>query len=314
MEDRCIEGLERLPDVVRGCVLTVGNFDGVHLGHQRILTAARSLADAEGMAAVAMTFDPPPDLVLRPRDPPQRITPALQKARLLLKAGADYAVTARADPALLSLSPGQFVGEILVSRFAPRHMVEGNDFYYGRRRAGNIEMLRQAGAEHGFAVHVVDSVVCDVGDGPVHVSSSLIRRLLLAGRVEQAADCLGRPFELYGSVIRGLGRGRQLGCPTANLDAGQQVVPADGVYAGMATVGGRDFPAAVSIGDQPTFSDGYRAVEALLLDAGGEYYDEQMALRFVRRLRDQVSFPSAEALRAQIDKDVQSVRQIVSGE
>ncbi|MDP7637734.1 MAG: adenylyltransferase/cytidyltransferase family protein, partial [Phycisphaerae bacterium] len=123
MEERCIEGLEHLSDVVRGCVLTVGNFDGVHLGHQRILAAVRSLADAEGLAAVAMTFDPPPDLVLRPRDPPQRITPALQKARLLLKAGADYAVTARAAPALLSMSPGQFVDEILVSHFAPRHMV-----------------------------------------------------------------------------------------------------------------------------------------------------------------------------------------------
>ena len=136
MEARCITGLDNLPDVVRGGVLTVGNFDGVHLGHQRILAEARSLADAEEMPVVALTFDPPPDLVLRPDDPPQRITLADRKVRLLCGCGADYAVTAKTDPALLSLSPREFVRDILVAHFAPKHVVEGDNFFYGRRRGG----------------------------------------------------------------------------------------------------------------------------------------------------------------------------------
>ena len=310
MDTRCIRGLDNLPDAARGCVLTVGNFDGVHLGHRRILDDARRLADAEGIPAVAMTFDPPPDLVLRPDDQPRRITPAAQRADLLLAAGADYVVTARTDARLLGLSPEAFIAEIIMSRFAPLRMVEGANFFYGKRRAGNIQTLRRAGRAHNFAVHVADPVAVDLGEGPAPVSSTLIRGLLLEGRVKDAARCLGRDFALHGRVTGGQRRGRVLAYPTANIDAGGQVVPGDGIYAGRATVGGAGYPAAISVGDRPTFGAGERAVEAFLLDAEGDLYDESLALSFAERLRDQRKFADGEALRAQIARDVRRVREI----
>jgi len=310
MDTRCIRGLDNLPDAARGCVLTVGNFDGVHLGHRRILDDARRLADAEGAAAVAMTFDPPPDLVLRPDDQPRRITPAARKAELLLAGGADYVVTAGTDAKLLGLSPEAFVSDVIVSRFAPRHLVEGSNFFYGQCRSGNIDTLREAGARHGFAVHVPDPVAVDLGEGPVPISSTLIRLLLLDGRVKDAARCLGRDFVLYGRVTGGQRRGRVLAYPTANIDAGGQVVPGDGIYAGRATVGGAKSAAAISVGDRPTFGPGERAVEAFLLDAEGDFYNESLALSFAERLRDQRKFADGEALRAQIARDVERVREI----
>jgi len=290
----------------------VGNFDGVHLGHQRILTEARSLADAEEMPVVALTFDPPPDLVLRPEDPPQRITLADRKTRLLCGGGADYAVTAKTDLALLSLSHQEFVRDILVVHFAPQHVVEGDNFFYGRKRGGDINTLRSSGVEHGFTVHTAQPVLADFGDGPVRISSTLVRRMLRAGRVELAADTLGRHFEMCGKVVPGMQRGRELNYPTANLDPAQQVIPGDGVYAGIAEVSGRRYPAAISVGDQPTFGDAGRTVEAFLLDASGEFYGQEMVLSFAARLRDQAKFESTEALTDQMNKDVKRVREIIA--
>ena len=291
--------------------MTLGNFDGVHLGHQSILASARALADAEKMPVVAMTFDPPPDLVLRPDDPPRRITLADRKAALLCACGADYAVTARTDMALLALSPEEFVREILVGHFAPKHIVEGNNFFYGRRRAGDVRTLRQSGVECGFTVHLAESIVADFGDGPVLISSTLIRGLLLDGRIEPAGRALGRRFEICGTVVEGMQRGREMNYPTANIDPGQQIVPGDGVYAGVALVDQREYPAAISIGDQPTFGDADRTIEAFLLDVDGCFYGKAMTLGFEARLRDQVRFESPAALAGQMRKDVERVREIV---
>jgi riboflavin kinase/FMN adenylyltransferase len=292
-------------------VLTLGNFDGVHLGHQRILTSARALADAEGMPVVAMTFDPPPGLVLNPDNPPQRITLADRKAELLCECGADYAVTARTDMALLSLSPEDFVSEILVGHFAPKHIVEGNNFFYGSRRAGDIRTLRQSGVDCGFTVHLAESVVADFGDGPVLISSTLIRGLLLDGGIEPAGRALGRRFEIRGTVVEGMQRGREMNHPTANIDPGRQIVPGDGVYAGTATVDECEYPAAISIGDQPTFGDSGRTIEAFLLDVEGCFYGKPMKLGFEARLRDQARFESPAELADQMRKDVERVREIV---
>jgi len=312
MEARCITGLDNLPDDARGGVLTVGNFDGVHLGHQRILSEARGLADAEGMPVVALTFDPPPDLVLRPDDPPQRVTLPEHKARLLCDCGADYAVTAHADLELLSLLPEEFVSDVLVANFAPKHVVEGDNFFYGRKRSGDITTLRSSGLEHGFSVHTAESVLSDFGDGPVQISSTLIRRMLRAGQVERAADALGRPFEMCGTIVAGMRRGRELNYPTANLDSAEQVIPGDGVYAGLARVSGNSYPAAISVGDQPTFGDTGRTVEAFLLDASGEFYGREMALSFTARLRGQRKFESTGALTDQMNKDVEHVREFIT--
>ena len=311
MTPRCITGLDNVPPEARAGVLTLGNFDGVHLGHQSIMASARALGDAEGMPVAAMTFDPPPDLVLRPDDPPRRITLADRKAELLCEYGADYVVTARTDMALLALSPEKFVREILVGYFAPKHIVEGNNFFYGRRRAGDVRTLRESGVDCGFTVHLAESVVADFGEGPVQVSSTIIRAMLLQGRIELAARALGRPFEICGTVVEGMRRGREMNYPTANVDPGRQIVPGDGVYAGTAIVDQREYPAAISIGDQPTFGDASRTIEAFLLDVEGCFYGKVMRLGFAARLRDQARFDSPAELAGQMRKDVARVREIV---
>ncbi len=305
-QDRCIQGLESLPPAVRGCVLTIGNFDGVHVGHRRILLRARELAGRDA-PVVALTFDPPPDLVLRPSDKPQRLTTLAERRRLLLHAGADHVVTAAATAELLALESEAFIREVIEDRFAPRGMVEGPDFHFGRGRGGSVDTLRC----RGFDVRVVEPVAVDLPDGRQIVSSTLIRRLLLAGGVEDAARCLDRLYTLQGRVVGGRGVGRVLEFPTANLDPREQVVPADGVYAGWAAVGTEMHAAAISIGDKPTFhGEGGRAVEAFLLGAAGNYYGREMTLSFARRLRDQERFPGVGALKAQIARDVENVRAI----
>ena len=311
MEDRCIEGLELIPDSLRACVLTIGNFDGVHLGHRRILARAGALADAEAAPVVAMTFEPPPYAVLRPDRPAQRISTPAQRAELLRQAGAEHVVVARADRTLLEMTPDEFIRRVVVRRLAPSHVVEGPDFFFGRRRSGTIETLRAAGEAAGFLLHVVEPAIVELAGGRAEqVSSTLIRQLLLSGDVAGAARCLGRPFALAGTVVPGSGRGRRLDHPTTNLATGDQVCPADGVYAGRADVAGAEFPAAISIGAKPTFAGEARTVEAHLIGASGDYYGRAMVLRFLRRLRGQVRFDDAEALRAQMRKDVQRVREI----
>jgi riboflavin kinase/FMN adenylyltransferase len=303
--------LDNVPDEARGCVLTLGNFDGVHLGHRSIIASARALADAEAIPVVAMTFDPPPGLVLHPDASPQRLTLPDCKASLLCECGADYSVTAQANIELLSLPPEDFVREILVGYFAPKHIVEGNNFFYGRNRAGDVRTLRASGVKCGFTVHLAESIVADLGDGPVLISSTLVRKLLLQGRVESAARALGRPFEICGTVVEGAQRGRGMNYPTANVDPGSQIVPADGVYAGIARVDQREHLAAISIGDQPTFDGSARAIEAFLLDVEGCFYGKIMTLSFETRLRDQVKFESTAELADQMRKDVERVRELV---
>ena len=305
----CLKGLESVPPGLRGCVLTIGNFDGVHLGHRRILLTARALADAEKAPAAALTFDPLPDQVLRPSGAPKRISPLEDRCRRLHQAGADVVVVARCDKPLLSMSPADFIS-LVVERFAPRHVVEGPDFVFGLKRAGNIDLLRKAGAEAGFFVHVVEPVLLDFDEGPDRVSSTLIRMLLVAGRVADANRCLGREFTLYGKVVPGHGRGRVLEFPTANIES-DQILPADGVYAGRACAQGKVHGAAVSIGTKPTFGVGLRTLEAFLIDAAGDFYGNDVAVSFLARLRDQQKFDSPEALKAQIARDVEAVKAIL---
>jgi len=312
MDERCIRGLESLPAKLRGCVLTVGNFDGVHLGHQRILEAARSLGRSEGLPVVAMTFEPPPEQVLRPEHVFMRITPAEQRLELLLAAGCDFVVIVTTNRQFLATTPGEFIERILVGRFAPRHVVEGPNFFFGAGRSGNVQTLLDAAGAGDFAMHVVDPVLLDLSQGPVGVSSTLVRRLVTSGEVEDAARCLGRHFALFGKVVAGAGRGRALlGFPTVNLAVGGQVTPGDGIYAGKASAGGLEHPAAISIGSNPTLGGRGRSIEAFFVDAEGDYYGRQVVLRFVKKLRDQRQFDDAEGLRAQIARDVQRVRQII---
>ncbi len=312
MTGKLLEGLDSLPSEVRQGVLTIGNFDGVHVGHQRILSEAKELATSEAAVVVAMTFDPPPDLVLRPADAPERLTLNEQKGQLLISRGADWVVTVRPTPKLLALPAEAFIERVIVGRFDPHHLVEGHNFLFGRERSGTIETLREAGPSSGFQLQVVEPVLLDFPQGRQRVSSTLIRGFLRAGNVEQANRCLGREFAICGRVVAGQGQGRRLACPTVNIDPGEQIVPADGVYAGRGELGGREYVAAISIGNKPTFGPAAkRVVEAHLLDAQGDFYEQTITLRFVRWMRDQQRFEGPQALKAQMTKDIQHVRDIL---
>lgn len=310
--DRHIVGLQNVPASLQGCALTIGNFDGVHRGHRRIVAHARALADADGDAVVALTFDPPPDLVLRPGDEPQRVGPHEETVKYLLEAGCDAVVTAKTSLDLLHTNPEDFVDEVILRRFAPRHVVEGPNFFFGRGRSGTIATLQHAGRANGFIVHVVDPVMVELDGEPTRVSSTLIRGLIKAGRVDAAGDLLTRPFALTGEVVHGDHLGRTLKYPTANLDRGEQIVPADGVYAGSARLGVTTYPAAVSIGYKPTFASDRRTIEAHLIGAGGEFYGRRIRVGFLKRLRDQVRYNSAAALVEQIARDVEQTKGIVN--
>ena len=307
-----LEGLESLTDQTRGCVLTVGNFEGVHMGHQRILQNARRLANVAGARTVVMTFEPTPAALLIQDRRPELILPRELKFRLLGQCGADLVLLVKTSRDFLATEPQAFVRDVLIGRIGPRHIVEGPNFFFGRERAGSVETLRQLAAEGQYELTVVDPVTMELpGEGEVRVSSSLIRRLVRDGDVASAAKCLGRPFALYGRVVGGARRGRLLDFPTANLEPPVTVIPGNGVYAGWAETGAARYASAVSVGTRPTFGpSSERAIEVHLLDASGDYYDQSMTVSFVARLRDQRKFPDAETLRAQIVKDVQRVREI----
>jgi len=309
---RC--SLQHVPSDALGCVLTIGNFDGVHRGHQAIVSTVADLASAAQVRAVVVTFDPPPDRIVRPDDPPQRITPHERKCLLLAQAGVDLVVTAPTDEAFLAMTPQEFIRYVVMERFAPRCIVEGRNFFFGLGRSGNVDTLRSLGDKEGFAVKVVEPVRVALCDGQHRVSSTLIRRLLREGRVQDAGVCLGRPFALWGQVVAGQGRGRVLEFPTANIAVADQITPGDGVYAGWATICGATYPAAISIGVKPTLGPAERTIEAFLIDEHradqGDLYGLAIELKFVRRLRDQQKFDGMDALRKQIAKDVESVRRI----
>lgn len=301
------------PDLRRG-VVTIGNFDGVHRGHARLLR--RCAERAAGGPVVAMTFDPAPVAILSPDRAPRRLTPLPEKLRLLESGGATAALVLRTDAALLALTPEQFVESVLAGPLEPRRVVEGPTFRFGVGRSGSVETLCELGPRFGFDVDVVPPAEIELPppDGRQIVSSSLVRRLIAEGRIDAAADCLDRPYALIGSVIHGAARGRGLGFPTINIDIGDMQWPADGVYAGRARFEGATrsgpFPAAISVGSRATFGAGQRVVEAFLLDHTGERYGQTARLELVSWVRAQRAFASADELAEQIARDVEAVRRV----
>jgi riboflavin kinase/FMN adenylyltransferase len=301
-----VEGLEGLAAVPAGAVVSVGNFDGVHLGHERILATARELKARDRAPAVAVvTFEPHPTTVLRPEAAPPRLTPPALKAALLAGRGVDVLVNLPPSQEVLGLSAEQF-WEILRGRVRPSHLVEGNTFNFGKDRGGNVQRLAGWCAAAGVRLHVVEPVSVPLLDMQVApVSSSLVRWLLFNGRVRDAAICLGRPYGLSGTVIKGYQRGRLIGVPTANLDCGEQMVPDDGVYAARCTVAGRTYPTALSIGTMPTFgADLKRQVEAHLIGFDGDLYGQLIEVELIDWLRGQKRFAGVDALKAQMQRDL----------
>jgi len=298
---------------MRGAVLTVGNFDGVHLGHQRILRTAHALAQVSSAKVLAMTFEPHPLAVLRAHLAPARLTPWEEKLRHLRAAGADAVVRLNAEPSVLSLSAEDFVRHVLVEQIHPSYVVEGPDFGFGRGRQGDIETLRAMSDKGGFQVRVAEPYRLRLHDGRLTTASStLIRECLSAGSVEDAAACLGRPYTLIGEVVHGAGDGHRLGYPTINVHTLGQHLPAEGVYAGWAEIDGVQGAAAISIGRRPTLDGRSVVVEAFVLDASGDWYAASARLSVIKRLRAQEKFPDRESLAKQIARDVEAVRQTMN--
>jgi len=299
-----LEGLDGLVRLPAGAVVSIGNFDGVHRGHLKILEAAAALAEPEGRPLAVVTFEPHPLTVLRPEAAPRRLTSPKLKQELLERAGVDHLVVLPPAREVLDLSAEQF-WEILRDRVRPAHLVEGSSFRFGKGAAGSIAKLRDWTSGSGIALHVVDSVTVPLLNLEiVPVSSSLIRWLLANGRARDAAICLGRAYAIEGKVVEGFRRGRELGIPTANLKEDGQATPADGVYAGRCEVDGRAYPAAISIGTLPTFNERVRQIEAHLVGFEGDLYGRMLRVELIDWLREQRKYPSAEPMMRQIQVDI----------
>jgi riboflavin kinase / FMN adenylyltransferase len=296
-----IEGLLKLP---KRSVLSIGNFDGVHLGHQRILQTARQLASANACEVAVVTFEPHPMTALRPEFAPPRLTPPAIKQPLLEAAGADYLVILPPEKQVLNLTAENF-WHMLRDDVRAAHLVEGSTFRFGKGAQGTVEKLREWSVQSPVSLHVVESVHEPILNLQiVPVSSSVIRFLLQFGRVRDAAICLGRPYVLSGSVGKGFSRGKSLGVPTANLKCDDQLVPADAVYAGRCKVGTETYPAAVSIGTMPTFGEHMRQIEAHLVGFDGDLYGQTLYIELLDWIREQRKFAGAELLKAQMARDI----------
>ena len=305
--------LEPLPSIARdapSAVVTIGNFDGVHRGHQALVKAAHDRAAAGHEACLALTFDPHPAAVLNPERAPLCLVTGPQKAELLAALGVDVLAVLPFTSALASLSPADFAAGVLVGALSARSVVVGEGFRFGMSRAGDVTELERLGQELGFDVVAVPAVRQD----GARVSSTRVREGLLAGDVTAAAALLGRPYFVEGRVVRGDGRGRTLGIPTANLAVENEIVPKEGVYAARVApcAGGPLRAAVVNVGRRPTFGGGPTTTEAHLLDFEGDLYDQRLRVSFVARLRDERAFPGREALVAQIQEDVRAARRVLA--
>jgi riboflavin kinase / FMN adenylyltransferase len=301
-----------IPRDGRGTVITVGTFDGVHRGHWAVLQEIRRRAMDSGRRSVLVTFHPHPLMIVRPDDAPPLLTTPAEKKEILAESGLDYAVFLSFNHVLAAYSPHRFVEEILLGRLGVEELVIGYDHGFGRGRSGDVDTLVRIGHELGFAVDVVSPVLA----GEVPVSSSRIRRALLARDVEGAREGLGRPYSIRGLVIRGDGRGKSLGFPTANLwvPVNGKLVPPPGVYAVRAGVRRGSHGGAIHIGPRPTFTGTRPTIELHLLDFQGNLYGEEVRVEFIRFLREVRPFASASALVDQLRSDVAAARSALEDE
>ena len=306
---RVIRHLAHVSPPLRRVVLTLGNFDGVHLGHRAIVQRAVSEARAAGGQVVVLTFHPHPVAVLAPERSPPLLQSLRDRLALLRDLGADVTVVQRFTPRFAALEPEAFVREFLGAHLELLHIVVGYNVSFGRGRAGTVETLRALGPRLGFAVDAVGPVTV----GEEQVSSTALRRMVAAGDVRSAQAFLGRRFTLRGRVVRGEQRGRTLGFPTANLHQPRGLLlPADGVYAVRARLDGRAHPAVLNIGMRPTFGTLQRTVEAHLLDFDQSLYGRWLVLELVDRLRGEQRFAGPEALRQAIAADVTRAREVLA--
>lgn len=299
--------LEPLSSEYRHGALTIGNFDGVHLGHARIARQVRQRADEVGGPAVVFTFDPHPVRLLRPELAPPPLTWTRRKVELLGELGIDAVIAYPTTKDLLELTPNEFFDQIIVQKMAAMAMVEGPNFNFGKNRAGDTTTLAKLCNENGMQLDILAPFTRE-GETEF-VSSSRIRKLIAAGDVQAAREMLTQPYRMRGMVTHGAGRGASLGIPTANLEAIDTLVPEIGVYAGIAHRGNAMYAAAINIGPNPTFGEKARKIEVHLIGFQGSLYGEPLEVSFLSRLREVTTFPDVDALRKQLAIDIETTKQ-----
>ena len=309
---KTVQGLGGLPADVKPSVATVGVFDGVHVGHQMLIGRVIEEARKRGAKAVVVTFDRHPLELLTPPDAPQLITTLRQRAEVFEELGVDVLLVLRFDDKFRQYPAEHFIEAVLVEALGAVHLVVGANFRFGHGGTGTVEMLTDLGTKHGFTVDVF-KLLGEEKRQPA-VSSSLIRRQLAAGEVERVAEELGRPFRLEGHVVKGAGRGRGLGLPTANLDVPDKVIlPKVGVYAGYLEHDGRRHQAVINVGYNPTFEERDRpVVEVHALDFDEDLYGTVIGVEFTHRLRDELTFVSGEAMMVEIRRDIERARELLA--
>ena len=289
-----------------GLVATLGNFDGLHLGHQVLIRGAVEDARRLGARSVVLTFEPHPLKVLAPARAPKLLLAHKDKMELFQSLDVDIVVVQKFDAAFASVPARDFVARVLVERLRIKKLWVGRDLRFGQGRKGCVDDLLRWGSEDGFDVGIVEPILL----GGVRVSSSLVRQLVEEGRVDEAAPMLGRYHLVSGRVVSGERRGRQLGFPTANISSRTEVLPLDGIYATLFQCGAKKYLSASSIGTNPTFGDGPRTVESFLLDFDGDLYGAAVKLYFVKRIRAEKKFATVDELVAQMGEDAARARAI----
>jgi len=285
--------------------LSIGNFDGVHRGHQAMLSRLVARARQDNLPCAVLTFDPHPLTLIRPNSVPAPLTTLEQRAALLRELGLNQVIAYPTDAALLEMSPAAFFEQILLQKLDIAGLVEGPNFLFGHHRAGTVDTLTTLCAQANRPLEIVQPVLVEGN----WISSSAVRQALQAGQVKQAADFLGRPYSLTGTVVTGAQRGRTLGFPTANLSDVQTLIPTEGVYSGQAMVQQQLYAAAINIGPNPTFREERQKMEIHLLDFAGDLYGQLLTVEFLDHLRPVHRFDSVDALKAQLDIDLAKVRQ-----
>ncbi|WP_326610172.1 bifunctional riboflavin kinase/FAD synthetase [Streptomyces scopuliridis] len=306
-------GLEDIPQDWGRSVVTIGSYDGVHRGHQLIIGRAVERARELGVQSVVVTFDPHPSEVVRPGSHPPLLAPHHRRAELMADLGVDALLILPFTQEFSKLSPADFIVKVLVDKLHARAVIEGPNFRFGHKAAGNVAVLADLGVTYDYEVEVVDLYVTGEAGGGEPFSSTLTRRLVAEGDVAGAAEILGRPHRVEGVVVRGAQRGRELGFPTANVETlPHTAIPADGVYAGWLTADGERMPAAISVGTNPQFEGTERTVEAYAIDRVGlDLYGLHVAVDFLSYVRGQRKFESIDALLEAIRDDVKRSRALI---
>lgn len=303
-------GYDHVPAGARGAAVAIGNFDGVHRGHQALIARTREAAREKGVRTAALVFEPHPREYFQPARPLFRLTPLPQKLRLLETYGVDLTFVLAFEQELATMSAETFVERVLVAGLGVTHVVVGHDFLFGHSRTGNAQQMVQLGAAFGFGV----TVVAPVGSGGEIFSSSAVRAELAQGDVTGAAEMLGHRWRVEGVVQGGARRGTGLGYPTANIALGKGAALAHGIYAVHVDFGGTRYQGAAYLGTRPTFDDGSPVLEVFLFDFDGDLYGRRIEVEFVEFLRGDRKFDGPEALKAQMDSDCARAREVLNAD